>query len=303
MAWNPSDYSNVNQLTLSSNEVWKPNLLLQFTKSDDQKILNEQHPILVNQLGVISWWTSKILSTRCSIDLTEFPYDDQKCQIIIVSFAPKQQVNYTVLNRFGDELWLDKPKDISPQWILKDKHSDIQITKIMANDYPILRLQVTFQRNNTFYFYIISMPYFVSTILSIIQFGVSPNCKMRYFIGSIALSIDLILLVYLSMIFNYKTFRVPKLIIRLSDDVLANVLVLCSSIFMKNFLIKFSHCESYIILNSFLHGNPFGKLICCGYLYSNDSSAKNAIKDQLINILIDRITFIIFLTFTLITYL
>ena len=303
MTWNPLDYSNVSQLTLSSNEVWKPNLLLQFTKSDDQKILDRQHSVLVNELGDISWWTSKILSTRCPMDLTEFPYDNQKCQIIIFSFAPKQQVNYTVLHRFGDELWLDKPKDISPQWILKNKHSGIQITKIMTDDYPILRLQVIFQRNNTYYFYIISIPYFVSTILSIIQFGISPNCKMRYFIGSIALLIDLILLVYLSIIFNYKTFRVPKLIIRLSNDVIANVLVLCSSVFMTNFLIKFSHCESYIILNSFLHSNPFGKLICCGHLYTNDSSVKNAIKDQLINILIDRITLIIFLIFTLITHL
>ena len=127
---------------------------------------------------------------------------------------------------------------------------------------------------------------------------------MRYLIGSIAVIIDIILLVYLSRILNLKTFNVPKLMIRLSDDVIANVLVLCSSIFMTNFIIKFSQFEFYIILNSFLQGNPFGKLICCGYAYANDSFAKqNVAKDSLINILIDRITLIIFLIFTLITHL
>ena len=215
-----------------------------------------------------------------------------------------EQVNYTIINRFDNELWIYQPKDISPQWILKNKRSNILMDTYNGIDYPILRLEATFQRNNIFYFYIISIPYFVSIFLSLLQFGVSPNCKMRYFIGSIALSIDIILLVYLSWIFNLKTFRVPKLVIRLSNDVMANVLVLCSSIFVTNFLIKLSQFGFYIIMNSFLKGNLFAKLICCDYVYANDSSAKHAAaKDQLINILIDRITFIIFLIFTLLTHL
>ena len=167
MTWNPSLYSDVNQLALSSNDVWKPNLLLQYTRSNDQFIRNRKHPLSVNHLGAILWWTDKILATRCPMDLTEFPWDIQRCQIITVSFAPKEQVNYTIISHWGNELWPYKPKDISPQWILKNKHSNITITKIMINDYPILRLEVTFQRNNTFYLYIISIPYFVLIFLSL----------------------------------------------------------------------------------------------------------------------------------------
>ena len=301
MTWNPSDYSGVKQIALSSYDVWRPNLILQYSKSDENKLLNKKHPILVNNFGSITWWTKKILTTRCPMDLTEFPFDIQNCYIIIVSIDPKHHVNFTVGTKFNQtELW-SYTSGINPKWIFKNKKSDIKMVGINHNEYPFLRLKATFQRNNTFYFYIISIPYFVSIILSILQFIISPNCQMRYSIGSIAVFIHIILLIYLSSILKLKTYFVPKLIKRLSLNVISIVLVMCSSIFMTNFLIKFSQFEFYIIINNFLQGNLFGKLICFGYVYSNESSEKQ--KDQLINILIDRITFIIFLIYTLITHL
>lgn len=98
LVWNPSSYAGLNQMILTTKEAWTPD----FThwnsawKSQMSNSLDNQ-PITVKSDGSVEWWPSATFYSVCRIDLTNYPWDSQNCNLYFGTWANNQyEVNLTV---------------------------------------------------------------------------------------------------------------------------------------------------------------------------------------------------------------
>jgi hypothetical protein len=81
LTWNPADYGKVNTIYVSQNDIWKPDISLQ----NGFKKLNELGSgfikVIISNDGSLRWSPFEVFETKCEIDITNFPFDVQTCDI------------------------------------------------------------------------------------------------------------------------------------------------------------------------------------------------------------------------------
>lgn len=84
MVWDKAAYSNVWQILVPQNLVWKPDLVVTNPVKKVRKIGFDDIMIRYNDNGVALWYTGDYLETSCDIDVTHFPFDRQVCTIVMI---------------------------------------------------------------------------------------------------------------------------------------------------------------------------------------------------------------------------
>jgi hypothetical protein len=96
LSWNPANYSNVQLIQIQANKVWLPDLSVMNAAGTTNLI-----PIISNQYSAINNFGDVTLAinlpslqTRCPLDVKKYPFDTQKCSIIIGSWMyTTKQIN------------------------------------------------------------------------------------------------------------------------------------------------------------------------------------------------------------------
>lgn len=87
LTWNPADYGKVNTIYVSQNDIWKPDISLQ----NGFKKLNELGSgfikVIISNDGSLRWSPFEVFETKCEIDITNFPFDVQTCDIVFVVWS------------------------------------------------------------------------------------------------------------------------------------------------------------------------------------------------------------------------
>ncbi|CAD5112797.1 DgyrCDS2007 [Dimorphilus gyrociliatus] len=79
LRWNPGDYGNISQVRLEADRVWIPDIMLYNTA--DPKNAARNALVMVQYTGELTWVPHQIFKSSCSIDVTNFPFDKQKCHM------------------------------------------------------------------------------------------------------------------------------------------------------------------------------------------------------------------------------
>ncbi|XP_050522326.1 acetylcholine receptor subunit alpha-type acr-16-like isoform X6 [Daktulosphaira vitifoliae] len=80
LRWNHSDYGGVKDLRIPPHKIWKPDLLM-YNSADEGFDSTYQTNIVVNSNGSCLYIPPGIFKSTCKIDITWFPFDDQKCDM------------------------------------------------------------------------------------------------------------------------------------------------------------------------------------------------------------------------------
>jgi hypothetical protein len=99
LTWNPANYSNVLLIQIPANKVWLPDLSIMNAAGTTNMI-----PIASNQYVAISYSgyisvavNLPSLQTRCPLNVLKYPFDAQKCQIIIGSWMyTTNEINFAL---------------------------------------------------------------------------------------------------------------------------------------------------------------------------------------------------------------
>ena len=80
LTWKPSDYDDVAVIRVSPQEIFIPDLMLYnaadlMTMKDPMVKTN----VLLYDTGLVLWIPPMVLKFLCDMDLTNWPYDEQKC--------------------------------------------------------------------------------------------------------------------------------------------------------------------------------------------------------------------------------
>ena len=83
ISWNESDYGGMGSLLMDPSDVWLPQVNI-LQPSDRIKPIGDGSTLLrVTSNGIIEWFPAEVLNLACSVDVTYFPFDTQRCQITI----------------------------------------------------------------------------------------------------------------------------------------------------------------------------------------------------------------------------
>ena len=104
LTWNPTNYDNLTDITVSAFDVWKPvcekiaqivllitnvnYILINLTKditmyqSSDKVIINTDYDnVRINYQGNIFWLPNGAFKLYCEINAAYFPFDEQNCSL------------------------------------------------------------------------------------------------------------------------------------------------------------------------------------------------------------------------------
>ncbi|XP_050534949.1 acetylcholine receptor subunit alpha isoform X2 [Daktulosphaira vitifoliae] len=193
--WNPNAYHNISQLHLSHYELWQPELVLHNSIDPSMTIFSETK-IAVNNIGNIIWRPTFDVKTKCNTDLHFWPWDIQRCSIILSTWSHKftnvyyeVQHNTSIYHEPIHSEW--KLNRILSSYIEETTPwSEIVIyiadenTSVHFNDIS-LKLEIEISRQPTFIEKIFYIPLICISCIWLSSFCISSNHQSKLTIVSI----------------------------------------------------------------------------------------------------------------------
>ncbi|XP_070193828.1 neuronal acetylcholine receptor subunit alpha-6-like [Littorina saxatilis] len=97
LTWDPADFDGLDIIGLSEDLIWTPNPYVSNSLSDTKHGAGSFARVLYD--GKIIWEPVSVKETLCSLDITFYPFDTQKCDMVINMWtAPELEVYLNVLS-------------------------------------------------------------------------------------------------------------------------------------------------------------------------------------------------------------
>lgn len=98
ISWTPASYGNKEYIMLSKKNIWTPPFTL-INNVKDLKLLEDDQDVIamIYHNGTILWTPGGIMTGKCAMDVSTFPYDTQTCSLQFTCFGlTVNEVNLTV---------------------------------------------------------------------------------------------------------------------------------------------------------------------------------------------------------------
>jgi hypothetical protein len=98
ISWTPASYGNKEYIMLSKKNIWTPPFTL-INNVNDLKLLEDDQDVIakIYHNGTILWTPGGIMTGKCAMDVSTFPYDTQTCSLQFTCFSlTVNEVNLTV---------------------------------------------------------------------------------------------------------------------------------------------------------------------------------------------------------------
>ncbi len=87
LAWNETEYNGLKSIRLPYDVIWKPDIIL-YNNADALASLSSisTHVIILSN-GDVTWLSSNMFKSSCSINVWSFPFDKQNCSLTFASWT------------------------------------------------------------------------------------------------------------------------------------------------------------------------------------------------------------------------
>ncbi|XP_028411230.1 neuronal acetylcholine receptor subunit alpha-3-like [Dendronephthya gigantea] len=169
--WNASDYGGVESIMMSPDYFWKPDIVLYNTIEGGGEMYNFDTKIVFYHDGRIQWNAPAQIKTICTIDITYFPFDEQKCKITFGSWSYMENALDMRLRSDRDHADLDR-YTASGEWKLVSLNARRDAVKYTCCKYRFVTITYTvhIQRRVLFYMNNIIVPCIILNILTLLAF-------------------------------------------------------------------------------------------------------------------------------------
>ncbi|KAH9500021.1 hypothetical protein Btru_076178 [Bulinus truncatus] len=163
LAWNPEDYAGVNMSSLPYDEMWHPNVLVTNSANEELMLVRPMNDQLtVYSDGSVMLSTPAFLKTTCSLDLTRYPFDAQKCDIIFIPFF--EDCEFEIVSAAIKPM--PDPFHLRGEW-------EIQSRNISASYYgegnlhlPLIKVSLRLSRSPLFYVVSVLAPMLLTSVMT-----------------------------------------------------------------------------------------------------------------------------------------
>ncbi|XP_015907670.1 acetylcholine receptor subunit beta-like 1 [Parasteatoda tepidariorum] len=196
LRWDEADYGGINVLRLPPDKVWKPDIVL-FNNADGNYEVRYKSNVLIYPEGQVMWVPPAIYQSSCTIDVTYFPFDQQKCVMKFGSWTFNgDQVS---LKLYNDNFWVDLSDYWkSGTWDIVEVPAFLNIHNQSKSGQPTetdISFYITIRRKTLFYTVNLILPTVLISFLCILVFYLPAEAGEKVTLGiSILLSLVVFLL-------------------------------------------------------------------------------------------------------------
>ncbi|XP_077990673.1 neuronal acetylcholine receptor subunit beta-3-like [Glandiceps talaboti] len=224
LSWNASHHNGVDNLFITPEKIWLPNIILANTY--DGKVSPPLPPLVkVHANGTVISTSIGSLQSHCYLDLENFPFDHQTCAFRFISHLYTcKEVTLTLGKQFETDRGI---LHVNYEWNIVKRSAKMASTFFVTPDKQCaVFFIIEMERKYHYYLMMIVVPSTVISFLSLCSFCLPPECGER-------LSLGFTLLVALSVYQLLVGDMLPsnsKVPAALGTFILCNMLVVSSAI-------------------------------------------------------------------------
>ncbi|XP_050058004.1 neuronal acetylcholine receptor subunit alpha-7 isoform X5 [Aphis gossypii] len=183
LRWNHSDYGGVKDLRIPPHKIWKPDMLM-YNSADEGFDGTYATNVVVNSNGSCVFIPPGIFKSTCKIDITWFPFDDQKCDMKFGSWT---------YDGFQLDLQLqdDNGGDISGfitngEWDLLGVPGKRNVIYYSCCPEPYIDItfSILIRRRTLYYFFNLIVPCVLIASMAVLGFTLPPDCGEKLSLGT-----------------------------------------------------------------------------------------------------------------------
>ncbi|KRZ78770.1 Acetylcholine receptor subunit beta-type unc-29 [Trichinella papuae] len=191
LRWNPADYNMIKDIRVPVKHIWVPDVVL-FNNADGHYEVSFYSNVMVESDGTILWVPPAIYKSSCTIDVENFPFDEQTCLLVFGSWTyTHEEVHLTFYkNKKFIEL---QDYSYSGVWDI------IDVPGIVHDSGSKLTFCIKIKRKPLFYTVLFGIPTMMMAYLSVFVFYLPAGASEK-----ITLSINLLLALVVFMLLISK---------------------------------------------------------------------------------------------------
>lgn len=183
LTWDSSEYGGIENIRVPASKVWLPDIVL-YNYADDRLSERREAMVTVAKDGLVSWIPPAIYKSSCSIDISRFPFDSQRCKFKFGSWSyDGTKVDIMFLNNMTQ---IDLGDFVaSNEWDIISYDAVRTVTRYpcCVEPYPDLTYTLELRRKVAFYSYILLLPCILLSVLVMILFWIPPESAAKMQLG------------------------------------------------------------------------------------------------------------------------
>lgn len=227
LTWDPEQYGGVGSFFANSTEVWTAAVI-------HMEPLNVRGPrdamVSLSHTGDVAWCPLYSIGAMCKTDMSDFPFDRHKCDIVFSSiiFTQKDVDLHTAGQPVLPEQELSEFRlvSIEARRVVK---SYLEGTFV----YPMIYYTVLLERRSSVHLFTVLLPTVAVVLVSLLVFWLPPESDRKWTLTGVAMLTSLLLLYRAEDILAGST-NVPKIVKVLGCAVFMNVLIAASTVLSAN---------------------------------------------------------------------
>ncbi|XGW21367.1 hypothetical protein V3C99_004376 [Haemonchus contortus] len=181
LRWNPDDFNGIQSLRIPCDLIWLPDIVL-YNNADDYTAGYMRSRAMVLYTGTVFWPPPKQLRSTCKVDVSLFPFDEQRCSLKFGSWTYHGfQVDIT--NRSEN---IDLTNYVpSGEFDLVKVYQKRRVVKYTCcpEPYPDITFFIYIRRKTLYYLYNIVFPCLMMSVLTLLVFVLPPDSGEKIALG------------------------------------------------------------------------------------------------------------------------
>ncbi|ELT87200.1 hypothetical protein CAPTEDRAFT_221893 [Capitella teleta] len=181
MEWNETEYGGIKSIRIPPHLMWKPDILMYNSADED---IDSTYPtnVVVSSDGNCLWVPPGLFLSTCKIDITWFPFDDQKCSLKFGSWTYDGSAINLTLQGDGGDISSFIPNG---EWELIEAPGVRTISKYdcCPEEYIDINFTVAIRRRKLYYVFNLVVPCLMLNLLSLVVFTMPPDAGEKVTCG------------------------------------------------------------------------------------------------------------------------
>ncbi|CAN7941865.1 unnamed protein product, partial [Ixodes hexagonus] len=250
LEWDPDDYGGLESISVFPSEVWFPDIDIVNTSPDDYT----SQPVTAYLGHDGEFWLCHPVTVRvpCTMDLTDYPFDSQVCQLRFASLTyGDEEVKLS-----GEAIVGVKPIKASSEWEVS--FSDVSHGTLLNK--TTVDISVGVRRRGPCHRYTVTLPWIASVVLMFVGFWMPANSNRRLTLASINLLLIMLMLQRMAALLKTSA-AVPKIAFFLGNAMIIQAVVAVLGVLVLNMESSTMPSKVPELVTRFLTGSA-GRFLC-----------------------------------------
>ncbi|KAL6731984.1 hypothetical protein Aduo_002796 [Ancylostoma duodenale] len=181
LRWNPDDFGGIQSLRIPCDLIWLPDIVL-YNNADDYTAGYMRSRAMVLYTGTVFWPPPTQLRSTCKVDVSLFPFDEQKCSLKFGSWT-YHGFQVDIVNRSEN---IDLTNYVpSGEFDLVKVYQKRRVVKYTCcpEPYPDITFFIYIRRKTLYYLYNIVFPCLMMSVLTLLVFVLPPDSGEKIALG------------------------------------------------------------------------------------------------------------------------